>query len=96
VRYYDWRYNGERLKITKTSKNPKILLPETKYNGSGETIHKLQKCKNKEEYEILCEKQRKNMRFSLFLGFYHSKVLNLFGRFLIRGFAVGRREHRRV
>jgi len=58
VQCYNWRYNGELLKITKISNNPTILLPETKCNGSGEAIHMLQNCKNKEEYEILCEEQR--------------------------------------
>jgi hypothetical protein len=49
VQYFNWRYNGERLKMTKVSNNPTMLLPETKYNGSGEAKHKLQNCKNKEK-----------------------------------------------
>jgi hypothetical protein len=72
VQYCIWCYNGERLKMTKIRNNPTILSAETKYNGSGETIHTLQNCKNKEEYEILCEEQRKNVLFSLFLGFCFS------------------------
>jgi hypothetical protein len=75
VQHCNGRCNGERLKITKISNNPTILLPGTKYNGRREAIHRLQNCKNKEGYEILREKQRKNMRFSLFLGFLFLLVL---------------------
>jgi hypothetical protein len=79
--------------MTKISNNPTILLPETKYNGEIARIKKDMKycVKHKEKICVF--------HFSLTfvsLGFNDSKALNYFGRFLIRGFAVGCREHRRV
>jgi hypothetical protein len=70
----------------------------TLYIGSGEATNMLQNCNKK---NMKCVKSKEKVHGFLFslafvsLGFNDSKALNLLGRILIRGFAVGRRQHRR-
>jgi hypothetical protein len=81
--------------MTKISDSPTILLHETKCTGIEEVMGMQQNCKNKKRIRNVVWRRNKKIwvfHFSLFfvsLGFNDSKAVNLLGRFLIGGFAVG-------